>query len=276
MDESVNIQALIDSGDLELFVLGALPDAEMRKITSLSAAHPELLTEIETIEAAMMQLGESQSEYDPGMSVLEGALAAIDEEEKKEAAVVPLQPVEAESTSKSSAFQPIWAWAAAIALLIGSGILNLYFYQDLNDSQLELLALRSEQQVLAQNFDRASFDLQESQDRIVILQSPATRRIDLNGVPGKENSRVTVFWEPNEAAVLLTSASLPQAPEGFQYQLWAIVDGDPVDAGLLEGLEGWQNMKAISGNAAAFAITLEPEGGSISPTLEEMVVIGNV
>lgn len=275
MDESVNIQALIDSGDLELFVLGALPDAEMRKITSLSAAHPELLKEIETIEAAMMQLGESQSEHDPGISVLEGALSAIDDE-KKEAVVVPLQPIETELHSKSSAFQPIWAWAAAIALLIGSAILNLYFYQDLNESQLELLALRSEQQVMAQNFDRASYDLQESQDRISVLQSPATRRIALNGVPGKENNRVTVFWEPQQAAVLLTSAKLPQAPEGFQYQLWAIVDGTPVDAGLLEGLSGWQKMKDIAGNAAAFAITLEPEGGSVSPTMEEMMVIGNV
>lgn len=76
--------------------------------------------------------------------------------------------------------------------------------------------------------------------------------------------------------MLLTSAQLPQAPEGFQYQLWAIVDGAPVDAGLLEGLEDWQNMKDISGEAVAFAITLEPEGGSASPTMEEMVVIGNV
>lgn len=257
-------------------MLGALPDAEMRKITSLSAAHPELLTEIEAIETAMMQMGESQSEHDPGISVLEGALAAIEEDEKNEAVIVPLQPVETEPNPKSSAFQPLWAWAAAIALLIGSGILNLYFYQDLNESQLELLALRSEQQVLAQNFDRASLDLKETQDRISVLQSPATRRIDLNGVPGKENNRVTVFWEPQQAAVLLTSAKLPLAPEGFQYQLWAIVDGTPVDAGLLEGLSGWQKMKDIAGDAAAFAITLEPEGGSISPTLEEMVVIGNV
>lgn len=276
MDESVNIQALIDSGDLELFVLGALPDAEMRKITSLSATHPELLTEIETIEAAMMQLGESQSEHDPGLSVLEGALAAIADEEKQDAPIIPLQTATTDSPSESTSFQPRWAWAAAIALLVGSGVLNLYFYQDLNESQMELLTLRSEQQVLAQNIDRASYDLQLSQDRISILQSPATRRIDLNGVPGKEGNQVTVFWEPQQATVLLTGAQLPQAPEGFQYQLWAIVDGAPVDAGLLEGLEGWQNMKEISGEAAAFAITLEPEGGSISPTLEEMVVIGNV
>ena len=35
-------------------------------------------------------------------------------------------------------------------------------------------------------------------------------------------------------------------------------------------------MKVPKGNIAAFAITLEKQGGSPTPTLEEMYVIGNV
>jgi hypothetical protein len=61
--------------------------------------------------------------------------------------------------------------------------------------------------------------------------------------------------------VYLSSVKLPVAPEGKQYQLWAIVDGKPVDAGLLDNPETFEKMKSL-GNAQAFAISLEAKGGS--------------
>ncbi len=49
----------------------------------------------------------------------------------------------------------------------------------------------------------------------------------------------------------------------MQYQLWAIVDNQPVDAGMLEMDKGHMmvKMKNIP-RAQLFAITLEQEGGS--------------
>jgi anti-sigma-K factor RskA len=72
--------------------------------------------------------------------------------------------------------------------------------------------------------------------------------------------------------------NLPAAPTGKQYQLWTIVDGVPVDMGMLDNdfREKVISMKTAKGNVAAFAITLEKQGGSPSPTLEEMYVLGNV
>jgi anti-sigma-K factor RskA len=63
-----------------------------------------------------------------------------------------------------------------------------------------------------------------------------------------------------------------------QYQLWALVDGKPVDLGVFDmrdGEVGLKNMKPI-GVAQTFAVTLEPRGGSVSPTLEKLMVIGNI
>ena len=60
--------------------------------------------------------------------------------------------------------------------------------------------------------------------------------------------------------------------------MWTIVDGKPVDMGMIDA--EFSNrllpMKASSPNAVAFAITLEKEGGSPSPTMEEMYVMGKV
>ena len=273
----MNIQAIIESGDLELYVLGALPDAEVRKIASLAATHPDLRQEIEAIEKALMSYAEAQAPNGPSDQVLTGALAQIEEEEKaapgsSEGLVVPMN----QRGSAAGRFQPIWAWAAAVALLIVSGISNFLLYGDLNESQSQLLALQQENLEIAQNLNQASFQLGEVKEKMAFLERPGIKRIELGGVPGHEDDNVVVYWQPTEAKVLLTAAKLPEAPTGFQYQLWAIVDGQPVDAGLLEGLDNWQKMKAISGEAAAFAITLEPAGGSVGPTLDQMVVIGYV
>ena len=71
---------------------------------------------------------------------------------------------------------------------------------------------------------------------------------------------------------------MPAAPTGKQYQLWAIVDGSPVDAGMIttdKGSYSIQKMKSF-GKADAFAITLEKTGGSPTPTMSEMVVISEL
>jgi len=66
---------------------------------------------------------------------------------------------------------------------------------------------------------------------------------------------------------------LPQPAAGKQYQLWAIVDGVPVDAGLLEtnAPVAFVKMKNIP-KAQAFAITLENTGGNKTPTMPIYVV----
>ena len=67
-------------------------------------------------------------------------------------------------------------------------------------------------------------------------------------------------------------------PKGKQYQLWALVDGKPVDAGLLDmevASTTFQKVKNVM-QAQTFAITIENVGGSESPTLSTLHVLGNV
>ena len=57
----------------------------------------------------------------------------------------------------------------------------------------------------------------------------------------------------------------------------SIIDGKPVDAGVFDvGADGLLKMKSITGNAVAYAVTIEPKGGSESPSLETMQVYGEV
>jgi anti-sigma-K factor RskA len=81
----------------------------------------------------------------------------------------------------------------------------------------------------------------------------------------------------NVNEVFIAVNNLNELIEEFDYQLWAIGDQGPIGIGLVnEGMEmTLQQMRAVA-QAGTFAITIEPKGGSESPTLDKLVVIGNV
>ncbi|MFT6883546.1 MAG: anti-sigma-K factor RskA, partial [Marinoscillum sp.] len=74
--------------------------------------------------------------------------------------------------------------------------------------------------------------------------------------------------------IYLNSANLPELSGNQQYQLWALVDGKPIDAGVFDADGGqFQIMKGVA-RADAFAVTIEQSGGADSPTLSTMQVYG--
>ena len=118
--------------------------------------------------------------------------------------------------------------------------------------------------------------LDRDEELIAHYADRESKNVLLEGLPISPESKAAVVWNPKTTEVLLAAHDLPTPATGFQYQLWAIVDGQPVSAGVFDHDIDNQFLLAVSGNAAAFAITLEKEGGVESPTLEQMYVVGNV
>lgn len=100
--------------------------------------------------------------------------------------------------------------------------------------------------------------------------------ITLKGVEKHPEAKATVFWNQNTKEVYLNADSLPKAPKGMQYQLWAIADGKPVNAGMYNEEKDSKIALSKIAKAQAFAITLEKENGSDVPTMENMFVMGGV
>jgi anti-sigma-K factor RskA len=100
----------------------------------------------------------------------------------------------------------------------------------------------------------------------------------MNGTDLSPEAVASVFYNPASGASLIDVGSLPVPPSDQQYQLWAIVDGAPVSMGVFEvntDTSGLQPVAYVE-NAQAYAVTLEPRGGSETPTLEQMYVIGEI
>jgi anti-sigma-K factor RskA len=107
-----------------------------------------------------------------------------------------------------------------------------------------------------------------------MITDPAYATIRMAGVDASPESYASVFWNKENGNLYLNTGNLPKTDAEKQFQLWAIIDGVPVSAGVFDSSDGILQMPEIKGEAVAFAVTLEPRGGSESPTLKEMYVLG--
>src|SRR6185436_617185 len=97
-----------------------------------------------------------------------------------------------------------------------------------------------------------------------VVQSKYSIPVALKGMEASPGAAAKIFWMQNTGEVFIDPSNLPEAPAGKQYQLWGIVDGKPVDGGMIltsskDKKYRIQKMKTF-GKAEAFAITLETEG----------------
>lgn len=82
--------------------------------------------------------------------------------------------------------------------------------------------------------------------------------------------RVAMSESLGEMAV--DTDELPELGEDRVYQLWAIADGQPQSAGLLEDPDEGAAME-LPEPGALVAVTVEPAGGSEQPTTEPIVIV---
>jgi anti-sigma-K factor RskA len=160
-----------------------------------------------------------------------------------------------------------YAVAACLVLLAGSLYWNISLYNKNKKLQSE--------------FDNTVAKLDDMKNDVRILQqNPNVKMAAMTGLEASPQSFATVYWDTTSKDVYLLINNLPKPASDKQYQLWALLDGKPIDAGMIDN-EYFvrQNkllirMKNMQG-AQAFAITLEKKGGSPTPQ-GSMYVMGKL
>ncbi|WP_324670860.1 anti-sigma factor [Hymenobacter sp. GOD-10R] len=286
----MNIQEYIESGILEQYALGELDDTQRADVERQAAAYPEVRAELEQIESALGIYGEAHALTPPsGMKerVLAGFHAAI----RQDAAPAPTasspEPVVRQMTAPAAEvedpkivpFRVSWSMAAAVALLVLSGAANLVFYNKWKQAETDLVVAQNQQAGFASTVQAVNKTLSYRNQELAVLRSDQFKTVALVGTPSAPGAKARVLYNPTTKAVYLDVRKLPAPPPGKQYQLWALDQGKPVDAGVLASAtaagDSLQQMKNIA-SAQAFAMTVEKEGGSPTPTLSTMTVIGNI
>jgi len=259
----VNIEQYISSGILEAYVLGDLSPAEMRDVERNLQQYPQLREELRKIEEVQETL------------LMKLAVAPHTSVKEK-----LLREVESRPAGKSVAFSGsmIWKYAAAasVSIALVSSYLAFDFHQRWQSAQGSLNELIAQNQQIAQNYNTVNLRLDQIEKDLKVVSDPSFSRVVMKGTTNAAEALAFVYWNTSTQEAYLSIQNMRALAQENQYQLWAIVDGNPVDMGVFDGNQsGLLKMKPIA-NAVAFAVTVEPRGGRPTPTLNTMQVIGNV
>ena len=263
----MNTKEYISSGILESYILGLASPEEAGILECVMKNNAEVKAAFEEAQKTLEDLATAQA-ITPPSDLKSTIWNKIQQEQIVESIETPVIKVEkAETKTKNTNWQK-YAIAASVLFLI-SIIGNFIWIDDISKSKKEIAAL----QIQKKSQDLA---LQASQEKLAILSNPDILIVPLKGVEKHPDSKALVYWDKDSKNVYLNAENLPKAPEGMQYQLWALVDGKPVSAGMYSAEKNTRTILANIPKAQAFAITLEKQGGSESPTMENMFVMGSI
>jgi anti-sigma-K factor RskA len=272
----VDYKEFIASGILESYVLGITSPDENDQVEEMALKFPEVKSEIAAIEESFGKLADASART-PAPAIKDNIFSkirALEKEIKPEnGKVVSLKM---ETAPKES--QLTWWAAAAIALFIISSALNILLYNKWKNAEVRLAVLNDEKEEMANLFKTERTSYEQTAKDMSILKQPGNKSITLKGSKIAPEAVAVVFWNDQSHEVWININELPAPPSDKQYQLWAIVDGNPVSAGMVEMQQNNKSLQKMSGidHAQAFAITLEKKGGSSKPDLNSLYVIGNV
>lgn len=266
----MNIQEYISSGILEAYVLGELSQEETLEVERLASEHQEIRDEISQIEMTLEAVA-FETAIQPAADIKERILKQVEEQQQPEQKVVSMPP----ATTVTSGYWK-YAVAASVALAMVTSFLAYNFWIKWKSTEVELNNLIAQNERVAQDYNTVNQKLEDIERDFSILNDATYRKIDLQGTENAPEALASIYWNPASEEVYLSIQNLKELSEEQQYQLWAIIDGQPVDAGVFDiDDNGLLKMKNIA-RASAFAVTVEPKGGSESPSLETMQVMGAV
>jgi anti-sigma-K factor RskA len=246
----VNTADYIASGILESYLLGSATEQEQREVSCMAAIYPEIQEALHELSWGLEQYSRMHA-VNPPAHLKEKIAAALDFEpaESKENIKVDFK------IHRNSNFR--WAMAAACLFAVMSVLFWL------------------EKQKISSNLQTQTTNLKEQKALLDLYTSNTHQQVAMLGTEKFLDAKTTVFWDKNKNSVQLSIQKLPSISGNKQFQLWAIVDGKPTDLGVFDETKQVLKMKNVKG-AQAFAITIEPKGGSSSPSLDQMCVLGKI
>ncbi|HMQ48033.1 MAG TPA: anti-sigma factor [Saprospiraceae bacterium] len=257
----MDIKAYISSGILEQYVLDKLPESQRLEVEGMARAYPEVQAEIDAIETALESYALSQA-VTPSDDLLD----------KIQSRLTPKTPAK---TLPVASKLPLILGAIIGLLLMGA---IYYLYTSGNKEKAAKTALL--EQLLQQEIecDEVAQENRRLLEQLNILRDPSNQTIIMRGTPLSPKAVASVYWNQEKQTAYLDVIELPEHDQEKQYQLWAIVDTGPQSLGVFDLPAADTivfNTLEFVDNPAAFAVTLEPRGGSVGPTLDAMYVLGS-
>ncbi len=162
-----------------------------------------------------------------------------------------------------------FAFRAAVALILLAAVLLEW---------RQVRSLRKTNADLQQQLAQLQSDSAQARAMAETIKAPDAMKLTLVAVNAKMQPTAHVFCSTQQGRVFLIANDLAPLGKGKMYELWLLPkSGAPVPAGMFQSGADWNAHMMHSGlprgmEAKGFAITIEPEQGSLAPTTTPILV----
>ncbi|CAI8228274.1 MAG: anti-sigma factor [Flavobacteriaceae bacterium] len=235
-----NTKQIIESGDLEAYLLGDLTEQEGEKIRKYILMYPEV-----------------KEAYD----LLERQLETFTEAYKK----TPPKDLQSRIENQIQRIQQFtrFSWMAlGLSLLVFLGS-AYYVIQENNKLSIKQGMIDHQIENLQLSFDH---QLDEIRNQFILRNSPQTRTVTLQHQMEDQSFTLHAYLNKKERMSYIEILSLPVLPPGKCYQLWTERNGSKESVGILpDRLEERLFVSIPFKEKATAYITIEDKPGNLNP-----------
>ena len=242
------VQSILDSDLLENYLLGGTSEEEMLRAERYIEKYPEVRQVYDGLQDNLEAFAKSHA-ITPPAGLKKKIMTRIAKEKRGRGRFLKL------------------AMAASVAILLSVGV--SYFMWNQNQS------LQEENAMVNEEIDDLQDDLREQledvRNQFIVLQNPDTKQYKVNGNKKAKELKAVAYVNPVKKLSYLNVSELPNLPEDQCYRMWAEVNGEMVNLGVIKEADKKLLSLPYSDNNALGYITIEPVGGNISPNDENIV-----
>lgn len=231
-------EAFLASGLLELYALGLTSPEESREVKQFLNAHPELKEQLKEMKNSVSNYAKQQ--------------------------IPQIKRANHLKVNQNVIYSAVGAFALLIGFIFFQNVklrnqlkLNQVTKEALQDCQSDLKAIKDQDKVYA------------------FLTHPSTEVYKIQNNSTIDNpSNIVFYYNAHLKEVHCNAIHLDGATSNQDYQVWADLDGEMVNMGVVTANEGNLQVLKFHEHPESFNITIEPKGGSKHPTVSNL--IGNV
>lgn len=243
------IKIFLETDLLEQYLLGTTDTAESARVEQYIAMYPE-------VRRTYLELQENLEAY--------ARMHAVPTPEGLRERI--LQSVRREQGFRRRFMR--YAAAASVAAVFFLGA-SVFFWNQNQNLQAENDLVNNKIRVLEADMKE---QLEDVRNQFIVLNNPQTRKFMVEGNRKARELKAIAYVNPVKKLSYINVKNLPNLPEDQDYQMWAEVNGEMVNLGVLRNFVDSDKLLALPyGEKAVSYITIEPKGGNLTPSVENIV-----
>ncbi len=255
MKESVRV--FLESGLLEEYMMGTCSSEQIKEVEFYLDNHPEVKSEYDSLQNEINTITEKFTNDTP-KGLKEAIISCLEDDSNYKVKTV--------FSKKKGVRLQFMPWAAACIALIAS----ISLFNQKTNLQGTNMEIHAKMNMVQHQLETAQSQMIVLEEELFISGHDKTSRLLLKGNDLSPSFSSTAFWNDVAGKAILYVNALGDLGKNQCYQIWADVDGEMINAGILPTKKGPIEINFLR-NATSLNITIEPKGGSDHPNVANLI-----